>query len=115
MAKWIVNGTTVDINPDEDSNWIKEAVVAEQHPPTATFTILQYGGLKSSKRTCSGVTKTAATKTALDACVGATVNITDHFSVTSSVFVQSVEWKEILDASNIGIGTFRWTMKMIKR
>jgi len=111
---WVVNSTTLDIGADRDTGWMPETVMTEQHAMGASVSIIQTGGLKSSKRTCSGITKSEATKTAMAACVGTVVSITDHHSATDSVYVQDIQWEEILDVSNLG-KTFRWTMKLIKQ
>jgi hypothetical protein len=114
MAKWIVNGTTLDFNPSSDTGWVTDAVVAEHHPSGATFTIVQYGGARSARREIEGITKSATVKAALEAVLGSTVAVTDHNGVESNAFWKELSFQEILDATNPG-NTFRWKATLIKR
>lgn len=116
MAKWSVNGTTVDFNPSADSGWVSERVFAEQHVPGSTSSVIQSGGFKSQRRKISGLTKSASVKSAIQAAfvAGANITITDHNSASSTCQILSLQWQEVLDASNLG-ATFRYEAELIKR
>lgn len=115
MSKWVMSSTTFDLNPARDTGWVYDIVVAEHHPIGATTSVLQNSGTKSPTRTVEGITKSSTVKAALDAMLRTTVTLVDHRSVSSSVFVAELKWNELNDVTNIGVGTFSYQMKLIKR
>jgi hypothetical protein len=116
MAKWVWGGTTADFNPNSDTGWFSERVFAEQHPVGSTATVLQSGGFKSQRRKVTGLTKSASFKSALQTLfTGAgTFTLTDHNSASASCQILSLQWQEVLDASNLG-ATFRYEAELLKR
>jgi hypothetical protein len=117
MAKWVWGGTTADFNPEHDTGWLTEPVFAEQHPVGSSSSVIQEGGLKSARRTVSGITKSAAFKSALDVLHTARTVFTlvDHRGASSSCKTAApIKWTEIKDATNLGY-TFRYEIELIKR
>jgi hypothetical protein len=51
---WSFNGYSWPINPEEDSTWIKEHIVAETGDVGAENSNIQFGGKKSARRQVSG-------------------------------------------------------------
>jgi hypothetical protein len=115
--KWVLGGLTFDISPDKDTGWNVEEVTAEHHPIGANSTILQSSGFKSATRSASGHTKSASVKAALTNLQLARNNITlaDHRGATSTVRIVALEFDEVLDVTNLGVGTFSFNIKLMKR
>lgn len=114
MSKWILNLGTFDYNPDRDTGWFPELVSQKQHIPGSDSTLVQISGNQSAIRECSGMTKSSAVKANLIACIGQQVTLVDHYGAVNTVLVESVTTDEVKDITNLAVGTFRYTMKMMK-
>ena len=114
MQKWVLNNVTFDMSPSRDTGWYHELVTQKQHIPNSNYTLMQISGKQSDIRECSGVTKSATVKANLLACVGSQVTLVDHYGVSNTVLIESVVPDEKLDITNLGVGTFAYTMKMMK-
>jgi hypothetical protein len=114
MSKWILNSVTADMNPSKDTGWFPELVSQKQHIPGSNYSLIQISGKQSEIRECSGITKSSTVKANLLACVGLQVTLVDHYGVSNTVLVESVVPDEKMDITNLGVGTFAYTMKMMK-
>lgn len=114
MAKWILGGVTLDINPSEDTGWNVEPVYDIQHVPGSNYDLIQTMGNRSAKREARGTTKSSSVKSNLSALIGTSVAFTDHYSVSNTVFVAGIVFAEKMDVSNLGVGTFAYTISLIK-
>jgi len=116
VVKWVIGGTTFDLNPSEDTGWVVDVVVAEQHPPGAAYDILQLGGTKSAVRVAKGVTKSLTVKNAIAALVGTTAVFSDHYSASNTVYVKEFKTEMVNDISNLPpAGTFKYQLTLVKR
>jgi hypothetical protein len=118
MAKWHFTCTEsdpemdfdIDINPQVDTGWIPQPVVGEHHPIGALFTIIQRGGRASSLRRIAGVTKKRNIKNKLNQLYRFQYifTFTDHYDDENSARIKEFEFTELMDASNVPIGTFNY-------
>lgn len=117
MSKWSWGGTTADWNPNQDSGWNYEPVVTEQHNIGSGSSVLQEGGLKSGRRKVSGITKSAAFKSALEALhlARSTFTLVDHRGNSSSARIMSLQFTEVHDVTNLPGYTFKYDCELIKR
>lgn len=51
---WEFNGYAWPVNPNTDSGWSSEEILAESNPVNASRSTLQFGGTKSARRQVSG-------------------------------------------------------------
>ena len=114
MSKWVLNSVTFDLSPAADTGWFQELVSQKQHIPGSNYTLVQLSGNQSAVRECSGITKSASVKANLLACIGQQVTLVDHYGASNTVLVESVVPNEKMDITNLGVGTFAYTMKMMK-
>ncbi len=76
VTRWVIGGSTFDINPDKDSGWEYEEVRSEQHPINSNTTVIQSAGFKSPTRTIEGFTHSRALRDALVSLYLAARNVT---------------------------------------
>jgi hypothetical protein len=113
---FIIGGQTLVWSPSEDTEWVAEVVTGEQHAPTATFSIIQNGGLKSARREIKGIIKSKAMRDAIEAMKGTIVSITDTYGTSYSVWIESLTWNVRTDASNSPYyRAWEYDLKMVKR
>ena len=117
MSKWHIGSLTMDWNPSEDSGWVKDLVMAEDHAIGATDSIIQLGGNKAQKRNCKGITKSQAEHDTLNGYVGTVVTVIDHKGSSSSALIKAIKWDMIIDAQNSGntYTSWKYEIDMVKR
>lgn len=115
--KWVIGGTTFDYNPSEDSFWDAEVVTGEKHPPTAAFSIIQNGGIKSARRTMKGIIKSLTIKNALEAKKGSVQSYTDSQGESGNLWIDGKwNWEAKADVSNSPTYiTWAYSVTLVKR
>jgi hypothetical protein len=114
---FVIGSVTLDMGVSSDTGWITEEVASEQHPIGSSSTLYQSDGFKSPVRTLGGVTKSASIKHGLDTqfAARANINLTDHLSNSYTVRIVELTWDEQMDITNLGTGTFKFQIKVMKR